>query len=116
MFQLLLNSIYSIDFCGKFLHILTSEVCAVFLFGLCKRLLGIALERNELAHEVLVHIHDGRVVVEITAVVLGAEDGDQLLVLTEEAVSIFHDLVATTYQVKVMYLQEILQLFIYLIK
>ena len=78
---------------------------------LCKRLLGIALERNELTHEVLVHVHDGCVVIEITAVVLGAEYGDQLLVLSEKAVAIFHDLVTTTYQVEVMYLQEILKLF-----
>ena len=49
----------------------------------------------------------GAVVVELTAVVWSREDGDQLLV-SEELVTILHDLVTANYQLEVVLLQELL--------
>ena len=91
---------------------LLSEVGTVLLLGLGKRFLGVALESDELAHEVLIHVHDGRVVVEIATIVLCAEDGDELLILAEETIAVLHDLMPTAYQVEIVHLQEGLELLV----
>ena len=88
-----------------------SEVGAVLLFGFGECLLGVALERDELAHKVLVYVHYGCIVVEISAIIFGAEYRHKLLVLPEEAVSILHYLVAAAYQVEVVNGKEVFQLF-----
>jgi len=72
--------------------------------------LGIALKRNKFAHKVLVYTHNGRIVVEVSTVVLGAKDSDQLLVFSEEAVAVLHHLMASADQVKVVFFEELLQL------
>jgi hypothetical protein len=67
----------------------------------------VSLKRDEFAHEILVNIHYCCVIVEISAVILGAEYGNELLVLAEESISVFHHLMSTANQVKIMPLQEI---------
>lgn len=74
-----------------------SVVGAVLLAGFGEGLLRISLEGDELAHEILVYVHDCGVVVEVPAVVLCAEDSHQLLALPEEPVAVLHDLMPTTY-------------------
>ena len=62
---------------------------------LVRILLGITFEGDKFAHQVLVHVHNRRVVVKISAVILGAENCHQLFVFAEKPVTIFHDLVPT---------------------
>ena len=95
---------------------MTSEVIATLLrlgsatLLLLRQFLGVSFEGDELAHELAVDVHDCSVIVEVSAIILGTENGDKLLVFSEEAVTIFHDLVATTDQIEVMLPQELLQL------
>jgi len=77
-------------------------VLLVFSFVLGGLFLRFSLEGDELAHQVLVDIHYGRVVVEVAAVVFGTENGNELLVLAKEAVAILHHLMASAYQIKIM--------------
>ena len=79
-------------------------------FGLRGLLLSVSLERDELTHQVLIDIHDSRVIVEVTAIVFRTEYGYQLLVLAEETVSVLHNLMSTADQVKVVPAEEVLQL------
>ena len=67
-----------------------------------RQLLGIAFECDELAHELAVNIHDGGIIVEVTAVIFSTEDRDELLVFAKEAVAVFHDLVAAANEIKVV--------------
>lgn len=94
------------------MRLASSEVRTILLLSFGKCFLGITLECDELAHQVLVHVHYCRVVVEITAIVLCAEDRNELLILSEEAVAVLHDLMPATYEVQVVVLQELLQLFV----
>lgn len=73
-------------------------------------LLCVALESYKLAHQVLVHVHHSRVVVEVSAVVLRTENSHQLFVLSKEPVPVLHHLVATANQVQVVPAEELLQL------
>ena len=86
----------------------------LFIFGcglvLCGVLFGVAFEGDEFAHQVLVHVHHGCIVVEVAAVVFGAEDGHKLLVLSEEAVAVFHDLMASADEVQVVPLKKLVEL------
>ena len=80
----------------------SSEVSAVLLFGFGKGFLRVTLESDELAHKVLVHIHHGRIVVEVATIVLCTENGNKLLILAEETVAILHDLMPTADQVEIV--------------
>jgi len=80
-----------------------------FVFG--SILLGISLEGDEFAHQILVYIHYSGVIIEVSAVVLGTENGDQLLVFPKEPIPVFHHLVAPADQIKVVLSQEFLKLF-----
>jgi len=79
-----------------------SEVGTVLLFGFGKCFLRVALESDELAHQVLIHIHDGGIVVEVATIVLCTEDGDKLLILAEETVAVLHDLMPSADQVEIV--------------
>ena len=61
-------------------------------------------------HKVLVYIHDRGIVIEVSTVVFGAEYGNKLLILSKEPVAIFHDLMASANQVKVVVFKELFQL------
>ena len=74
-------------------------VLFVFAIFLGCVLLGVSFEGHELAHEVLVYIHDSCVVIKVSTVVLGREYGHELFVLSEETVTIFHDLVTSANQI-----------------
>ena len=82
--------------------------CGRFVLGCV--LLGVALERDEFAHKVLVHVHHGGIVVEVATVVFGAEDGHKLLVFAEEAITIFHDLMASADEVQIVPFEELVEL------
>lgn len=60
------------------------------------------LELVEFATQVLVDFHDGRVIVELAAVVWGAEDRYELTT-SEKLVSLFNDLVCSTHKVDIMF-------------
>ena len=77
---------------------------------LLRQFLGVSFEGDELAHELAVDVHNGGIIVEISAIVLGTENGDKLLVFSEEAITIFHDLVTTADQIEIMLPEELLQL------
>ena len=57
---------------------------------LIRILFGITFESDEFAHQVLIHVHNRCVVVKISAVVLCAENCNQLFVFAEKSVTIFH--------------------------
>ena len=61
----------------------------------------------EAAAQIFLDAEHGTVVVELVAVVGGAEDSYQLLVC-KELISIFHDLMASHYEIKIMLLKEVL--------
>lgn len=63
------------------------------------------LENLERAKQTLVDAHHGPCIVEFTAVVGCTEQSHQLS-FREEFISVFHDLMCTTYQVHVVLLQE----------
>ena len=90
-----------------------SEIAEFVLFTsfLVGVLFGITFECYKFAHKVVVNVHHSSVVVEITAVVFGAENCDQLFVFSEESVTILHDLVTSTNEVKVVFLKEDFELF-----
>lgn len=46
-----------------------------FSFPLGGIFLCVSLESNELAHQILVYIHDGSIVIKVTAVILSTEYG-----------------------------------------
>jgi hypothetical protein len=77
-----------------------------FLLFLC-----VSFKCNKLAHKVLVYIHHSSVVVKVTTVILGRKNGNQLLVLSEETISIFHDLMSSANQIEVMLFEEFFKLF-----
>ena len=81
-----------------------------FIFALGLVFLCVSLKRNKLAHKVLVYIHDSGIIIEVSAIVFGAENGHKLLVLSKESVAILHDLMASANQVKVEFLQKLLKL------
>ena len=56
----------------------------------------------------MVYIHHSSVVVEISTIIFGAENCNQLFVLSEEPIPILHNLMASTNQVKVVFFQELL--------
>jgi hypothetical protein len=58
----------------------------------------------------LIHVHHGSIIVEIATIVLGRKDRNQLLVLSKETVTIFHDLMSSANQIEVMPLKEFFQL------
>lgn len=58
----------------------------------------------------MVHIHHSSVVIEISTIVFGAENGHQLFVLAKEPIPILHNLVSTADQVKVMSVQAFFEL------
>ena len=74
--------------------------------------LGVTLKGNKLTHKVLVYIHDSGIIIKVSTIIFGTENGYQLLVLAEEAIPIFHYLVTSANQIKVVSLQELLQLFL----
>lgn len=76
-----------------------SIICFLLLCALSSLLLGITFKGDEFTHEVLIHIHDSSIVIELSTIVLGAEDCYQLFIFAEEAVTIFHHLVTTANQV-----------------
>ena len=63
-------------------------------------------ENLEGAHECLVDRHHGTCVVELPAVVRGAEEGDELT-LGEELVPVLHHLVGPADQVEVVLVEEL---------
>lgn len=85
---------------------MNSEVILFFVLSssllFCLILLRISLECNEFTHEILVNVHYSCVIVEISTVILGTEYRHKLLVLAEESIAVFHHLMSTTNQVKVM--------------
>jgi len=76
----------------------------VFLLSFGSILLGIPFECDELTHEVLVYVHNGCIVIKVSTIVLGAENGDKLLILTKESIPIFHYLMSSAYEIKIMFL------------
>lgn len=90
-----------------------SEVVLSFIFGrlsFCLVLLSVTLEGYEFAHQVLVHIHHCRIVIKITTIILRTENRYQLLILSKEAETIFLNLVPSANQVKIVFLEEFLEL------
>ena len=72
--------------------------------------LGVTLKGNKLTHKVLVYIHDSGIIIEVSTIIFGTENSYQLLVLAEESITIFHDLVTSANQIKVVSLQEFFEL------
>ena len=77
-----------------------------FSFALGSIFLCVSFKRNELAHQILVYIHDGSVVIKVTAIIFSTENGYQLLVFAEETVAVLHYLMASADQIEVMFLKE----------
>ena len=88
--------------------ILLLVLCSSLLLG--KVLFRVTFECDEFAHEILVDIHYSRVIVKVSTIILGAEYSHELLILAEEAIAIFHHLMSTTNEIKIMLLQELLKL------
>ena len=88
--------------------ILLLVLCSSLLLG--KVLFRVTFECDEFAHEILVDIHYSRIIVKVSTIILGAENSYELLILAEEAIAIFHHLMSTTNEIKIMLLQELLKL------
>ena len=50
--------------------------------------------------------HDSSIVVEITTIILSGEDCNKLLVLAKESITVFHDLMSSADQIKIMFVQK----------
>ena len=70
-------------------------------------LLCVTLKGNELAHQILVYIHDSRIVIEVATIILCTEDGHQLL-LGEELIAILLYLMPAHDQIQFMLAEELL--------